>query len=65
MLYLRQRPTNGYASRLPPVFGVLLYPSGAKVMQRILCLADSAEVPAKVQKNGLYGTGSSIDSEQK
>jgi len=34
------------------------------MMQRILRLADSAEVSAKVQKNGLHGTGSGIDSEQ-
>jgi hypothetical protein len=33
-------------------------------MQRILRLEDGAEVSAKIQKNGLYGTGSGIDSEQ-
>ena len=33
-------------------------------MQRILRLANGAEVSAKVQKNGLHGTGSGIDSEQ-
>jgi hypothetical protein len=33
-------------------------------MQRILRLADGAEVSAKVQKNGLHGTGSGIDSEK-
>jgi len=33
-------------------------------MKRIFGLADGAEVSAKVQKNGLHGTGSGIDSEQ-
>jgi hypothetical protein len=64
MLHLRQRSANGLAGCLPPVFGLLLHPRGAKVMQRILRLEDGAEVSAKIQKNGLYGTGSGIDSEQ-
>ncbi len=64
MLHLRQRPANGLAGCLPPVLRLLLHPPGAKVMQRILRLANGAEVSAKVQKNGLHGTGSGIDSEQ-
>ena len=54
MLDLRQRLANGFASCLPPVLGVLLHPRGAQVMERILGLADGAEVSAEVQQDGLY-----------
>jgi hypothetical protein len=37
---------------------------GPNVMQRILGLADSAEVSAKVQQDGFHGTGSDIDAEE-
>jgi hypothetical protein len=33
-------------------------------MERILCLADGAEISAKIQQDGLYGTGPDIDSEE-
>jgi hypothetical protein len=33
-------------------------------VQRILGLADRAEVSAKVQQDGFHGTGSDIDAEE-
>jgi hypothetical protein len=33
-------------------------------MQRIFGLADSAQVPAKVQQDGFHGAGSDIDAEE-
>jgi hypothetical protein len=33
-------------------------------MERILLLTNCAEVPAQVQQDGFYGTGSGIDAEQ-
>jgi hypothetical protein len=33
-------------------------------MQRILALAGGAELAAKVQQDGFYGTGSDIDAQQ-
>jgi hypothetical protein len=55
---------NDFASCLPPVLGVLLHPRRPKMMERIVRLADSADVSAKVEKDGLYGAGSGIDAEE-
>jgi hypothetical protein len=60
----RERLADRFAGGLPPVFGVLLHPSGSKVMQRVFGLPSRTEVTAKIQQDGFHGTGSDVDAEE-
>jgi len=62
MRNLCEHLANGFARCLPPVFGVLLHPRRPKMMQRIVRLADGADVAMKVEKDSLYRAGSGIDA---